>query len=255
MSWRRALVSILFTSVVAVLSVGTPTAQSLTNGSNATNTGTGVPVPISGIADAGAVLSGTFLVQRFAPQTTGVAASGTVTGVLTATDGSVRNLVFQATLPLDLTSSLARLNSDAALQGSCGALDVQLAGTQVNVLGTTIGLNPVGFDIASAVQAGTATSGTTATTAAAGSGASMTETLPTALSGNTTQLSPTPQFTTTVPTPGPTPTAPVASTAAQAQPTLGSLLCAVNGFRNASNLTLLVQQLNGIVTALSGSGS
>jgi hypothetical protein len=47
----------------------------------------------------------------------------------------------------------------------------------------------------------------------------------------------------------------VASTAAHAQTSLGSLLCAVDGFRNATDASQLVQQLNAIVTALAGSGS
>lgn len=247
MAWRRALVSILFTFAVFGLRVGTSSAQATGTASGPSGTGTSLLVPVSGVAGDGAVFAGTLLVQRFAAQATGVAASGTVGGVLTATDGSARNLVFQTALPLDISSSLARLNSDPVLAGNaCGVLHVALAATLVTVPGSTIDLNPVGFDIAAAGQPGMSTSGTPATS---------TGSLATPLSASATQVSPTPQCTTTVPTPGPTPIVPAASTAAPAPASLGSLLCAVNGFRNTSNLTQLVQQLNGIVTALAASGS
>ena len=80
-------------------------------------------------------------------QDNGIAAVGTVSGSLTAS-GTVRNIVMQVTLPLDIEASRARVNTDAALaQSSCDALHVELGGASVNVLGSTMGLNPVAFDI------------------------------------------------------------------------------------------------------------
>jgi hypothetical protein len=116
---------------------------------------------------------------------------------------------------------------------------VELDGVSINVLGSTLGLAPIAFDIASAVQAG----GTTAVSAASASAASPAQagTVTRSVSTNTTQ-------------PGIVPSTTAATTTAQqaaGKTPLGSLLCSVDGFRNAGNPTQLAQQLNAILTALS----
>jgi len=196
-------------------------------------------------------------------------AIGTVTGGLTAADGTVRNVVFQAALPLDVTGTRARLNTDPVLaQGSCSVLHVELAATMLNVLGSTLGLNPVSFDIISAVQAGTSTGGTspaatmpivrTATTGSTASSAVASSpqagTMTSSVTTNTTQAT-NAQFASGVATPGAATPVPAAAPATvQPQVALGSLLCSVNNFSDVSNPAQLIQQLNGIVIALATSG-
>jgi hypothetical protein len=197
-----------------------------------------LPVPITGVADLGGTFRGTMLIERFVPAGSGIAAVGTVTGALSA-NGAVRNVVVQATMPLDVAASRARLNTDPALaQASCDVLHVELDGISINVLGSTVGLAPVAFDIASAIQAG----GTSAvSTTSSPSPATPAGTVTGSVSANTTQPGVVP------------PTTGSATTTAQqpaSQTSLGSLLCSVDRFRDVSNPAQLAQQLNAILTAL-----
>jgi hypothetical protein len=196
-----------------------------------------LPVPITGVADLGGTFRGTMLIERFVPAGSGIAAVGTVTGALSA-NGAVRNVVVQATMPLDVAASRARLNTDPALaQASCDVLHVELDGISINVLGSTVGLAPVAFDIASAIQAG----GTSAVSTTSSSPATPAGTVTGSVSANTTQPGVVP------------PTTGSATTTAQqpaSQTSLGSLLCSVDRFRDVSNPAQLAQQLNAILTAL-----
>jgi hypothetical protein len=196
--------------------------------------GANLPVPITGVADLGGTFRGTMLIERFAPVGNGVAALGTVTGALTA-NGTVRNVVVQVAMPLDIAASRARVNTDAALaQASCDVLHVELDGASINVLGSTLGLSPVAFDIASAVQAGAANAVSPASAAAPSQAGTVTP----STSTNTTQ-------------PGVVaPTATATAQQAAGQTTLGSLLCSVDRFRDVGNPAQLSQQLNAILTAL-----
>ena len=254
MSFRRVFASMVILLVAFSISGSRVTAQ-------VTNRGTSLLVPITGVADLGGMFSGALLIDRFAQQASGVAAIGTVTGTLTEA-GTVRNLVMQVTLPLDFDASRARLNTDAALaQASCDVLHVELAGTSMNVLGSTIGLNPVAFDITSTLQnanAPVAVSPTTPTTptmstpsSAQASTATPSGTVTTAPSANTTQPvvvgSQTPGLATTPP-------APATGTPPSAQTPLGSLLCSIDRFRDTSSSANVTQQLNAILTALGTTG-
>lgn len=232
MSSRRILVPTLFAFAAIAAAGDSPVAAQLpTPGAN-------LPVPITGVADLGGTFRGTMLIERFAPVGNGIAALGTLTGALTA-NGTVRNVVVQVTMPLDIAASRAKVNTDAALaQASCDVLHVELDGASINVLGSTIGLSPVAFDIASAVQAGAANAANAATSSAAAPAQAGTVTP--SVSTNTTQ-------------PGVVPSAAAATTTAQpaaGQTPLGSLLCSVNRFRDVSNPAQLSQQLNAILTAL-----
>jgi hypothetical protein len=237
MSFGKTLASILLMFSAVSFGGSTLNAQSSARG-------TGLIVAVTGVADAGGMFTGALIVQRFAPQANSVVAVGTVTGTLTA-GGTVRNLVTQVALPLDTNASRARLNTDSALaQSSCDVLHVELGSASINVLGSTLGLNPIAFDIASTAQAGAAST-TVSTTAATNAGTSTTSdqagTGATAASGTTTQPSGTTQA------PGVVAAAPQ-KTATQTP--LGSLLCSVDGFRDVSRPSQLVQQLNGILAAL-----
>jgi len=248
MSFRRILASILLTLSAVSIGESKLVAQSSTNGNS-------LLVPITGVADLGGMFSGAFIVERFVQQQNGIVAMGTVTGALIV-NGTFRNLVIQTALPLDLSASRARLNTDPALaQASCDVLHVELGGTTVSVLGATLGFNPVSFDVAAATASASTrtsnTSGTSNTAAPAATGASqpgaMTPAAPQgtvtpSVSANTTQA--------TSSTPGTVPQTPTATTPVPTQMQLRPLLCAVDRFKTVSDQAQLVQQLNAILTAL-----
>jgi hypothetical protein len=252
MSFRRAVASMLVPLAVFSIS-GSRIAAQVNNPANnqAANRGTSLLVPITGVADVGGLFNGTLLIDRFAQQANGVAAIGTVTGTLTEA-GTVRNLVMQVTLPLDFDASRARLNTDAALaQASCDVLHVELAGASMNVLGSTIGLNPVAFDVTSTLQSTNAP--------APVSPATSTAPAPTATTGTRSgTVTATPSANTTQPvvvgssTPGAvtTPPQPATGTTPATQTALGSLLCSVDRFSDVSSPANVAQQLNAILTAL-----
>lgn len=245
MSFRHTTASTLL--ALAAISIGGSTlaAQLPSRG------GTSLLVPITGAADQAGMFTGALLVEQFAPQADGVAAVGTITGTLTM-NGTIRNIVMQVTLPLDIAASRARLSTDAALaQASCDVLHMELGGASVNVLGFTIGLNPVAFDIASALQADSPPAAAP-TAAQPTTGTAQSGTVTTPVSANTTQpgtVAPAmPSDATT--TPGTAPQAPPQPAAPPGA--LGSALCSVDRFKDASSPTKLAQQLNGILTVLGG---
>ena len=254
MSFRRVFASMAIPLVAFSITGSRVTAQ-------VTNRGTSLLVPITGVADAGGMFSGALIIERFAQQGSDVSAIGTVTGTLTEA-GTVRNLVMQVTLPLDFDAVRARLNTDAALaQASCDVLHVELGSASMNVLGSTIGLNPVAFDITSTLQSANppATVSPTPSTPPAMS------TPPSAAAPTATQsgtVTATPSANTTQPgvvgsrTPGlaTTPPPPAAGTPPSAQTPLGTLLCSVDRFRDVSSPATVTQQLNAILTALGTTG-
>jgi hypothetical protein len=273
MSSRRILAPTLLVVIGIYVSGSRIAAQSATPAA-------GLPVPVTGVADLGGMFGGAMVIEKFATQANGIVAIGTISGAVTG-NGTFRNLVFQAALPLDINASRARLSTDPALaaQTSCDVLHVELASASVNVLGSTIGLNPISFDIASAVQANGSPSGVAtppSSTASSQPGGATTSPSPGTVTGspssNATQAgvgSPsipdatTPAVTTPpgatpgapapgVATPGATTPVPQTKPTAAAQTALGSLLCSVNRFRDVSNPTQVTQQLNGILAALAG---
>lgn len=243
MSFRRTLASMLVPLAALSISGSQVTAQTGSRGAS-------LLVPITGVADLGGIFNGALLIDRFAEQASGVAAIGTVTGTLTTTD-AVRNLVMQVTLPLDFDAIKARMSTDAALaQASCEVLHVELGSASMNVLGSTIGLNPVVFDITSTLQStppGTA-GPTPAAPTAPGTPTTQSGTGTTSLSANPTRPvvvgSQTPGVTT-----APPPPQPETGTPAAAPTSLASLLCSVDRFRDVSNPANVAQQLNAILAA------
>jgi hypothetical protein len=265
MSFHRTLASILLT--LAFISLAASQPEALQPAARTATPTSGLPVPITGVADLGGMFEGALLIDRFAAQPTGIVAIGTVSGALTAS-GTVRNLVVQVTLPLDINASRARLNTDPNLaQASCDVLHVELGGASINVLGSTVALNPVAFDVASALQAtgGVALVSTPTSPGATASGVGTlpppapTGTVTPSTSAITTRAptndQPVPGATTTPGVVAPTSPTTAAPTTPASQTPLGALLCSVDRFRNASDSTQLVQQLNGILAALSNTPS
>jgi hypothetical protein len=204
--------------------------------------GASLIVPVTGVADLGGMFSGALLIERFSAQGNGIVASGLITGALVV-NGTFRNLVIPTTLPLDVANSRARIATDAALaQAPCGVLHMELGGSTMSVLGSTIAVNPVAFDVVSPAATTAATSTSTTSTSGGQSG-----TVTPLSSANATQASAgsaTPGA--AVPTAGTTTSAPVQATSSP----LGTLLCSVNGFKDAGNAAQLAQQLNGVLAAL-----
>src|SRR5262249_11978911 len=152
MSFGRPYASISLIVVALFVGGSSLHGQSASLPAQPSNGGVGVIAPVTGVADLGSRFMVALLSQSFAAQGNSIVTTGVVTGALTG-NGTFRNLVFQVTLPLDVTASRAGLNTDATLaQSSCDVLHVELRGTSVNVLGSTMGLNPVAFDIASTPQ-------------------------------------------------------------------------------------------------------
>jgi hypothetical protein len=264
MSFRQAVVSM--TLAFTTISIG---------GSNLAaqlpSRGPSLPVPITGVADLGGTFNGMLLIDRFAPQADGVTAVGTMTGALIA-NGTIRNLVLQVALPLDIAASRARLNTDTALaQASCDVLHVELGSASINVLGSTIGLAPVAFDISSTLQAGGAAAAVSTAAQSATRAQSATPAQPStpaqastpaqtaATTAQPGMVTASPSANTTQPgvaaqsTGAAQSTAGPATTSAQqpaAQASLGSLLCSVDRFRSVGSPAQLAQQLNGILMAL-----
>jgi hypothetical protein len=247
MSFRR----VFFSSLAIPLVVFSISGSQVT--AQGTSRGTSLLVPINGVADTGGMFTGALLIGRFAQQANNVAAVGTVTGTLIEA-GTVRNLVMQVTLPVDFDAIRARLNTDAALaQASCDVLHMELGSASMNVLGSTIGLNPVAFDITSTLQNANGP-------AAVGPTTSTPPTMSTPQPGTVTA---TPSGNTTQPgivgsrTPGLETTPPSAATGTpqSAQTQLGSLLCSVDRFRDVSSPANVTQQLNAILTALGTTSS
>lgn len=186
-----------------------------------------VLIPIAGMADAGGQFIGTWLIQRFEAQGNAVLATGTVSGVLSDANGVTRNVVTQVTMPLDINASVARRSSDFVIaQSSCETLHLEFGASTINVLGSTIGLDPVAADIVAAVQP----SAVPAQSAAA------------AAQPDTDPLAPTTGQPVT--TPGPTASVQPRTEASQ----LGSLLCSAD-LRSQTGARL-ARLLNQILVAL-----
>src|SRR5262245_41311983 len=221
MSARRFLASLLI--VLSAVSIGGSklAAQSSTSGN-------ALLVPVTGVADLGGMFTGAFIVERFAQQGNGVVAMGTVTGSLIV-NGTFRNLVVQTALPLDLSASRARLNTDAALaKASCDVLHVELGATTINVLGSTLGFNPVAFDVTAATASATTSTAAANTAVAPAAGASQpggmisssqAGTVTPFVSANTTQATS---------TPGTVPQTTTAAATTASAPQLRPALCAVD---------------------------
>lgn len=91
-------------------------------------------IPVVGSGPAG-TFAGTFQLQRFAADQGGVVASGVVTGVLTAADGTVTSIVQNVTTAVTVGNS------------SCQILHLDLGPLDLNLLGLQVKLSRVVLDI------------------------------------------------------------------------------------------------------------
>jgi hypothetical protein len=91
-------------------------------------------IPIVG-SGPGGTFAGTFQFQRFVADPGGVVASGVVTGVLTAADGTVTSIVQNVTTAVTVGNS------------SCQILHLDLGPLNLNLLGLQVNLSRVVLDI------------------------------------------------------------------------------------------------------------
>jgi hypothetical protein len=144
----------ILASLVIITTVG------VSSGVSAQQQGVGLNLPISGFGDLGATFSGTLRINGFDVQGNTVAATGVASGVLGDASGTRRNIVTRLSIPVDLTGSLARRNSDATLaNASCDTLHLEFGTFVTRVLDSTLVLDPTAIDIT--------TTGESVTTAAA----------------------------------------------------------------------------------------
>jgi hypothetical protein len=110
----------------------------------------GLAVPLTGTADNGATLAGTFTIQRFERVNQAIHAIGTITGVLTV-NGVGRNIVSTAAIPLDPEASGAADTSQTSAvviqQVACEILHLELGPLDLDLLGLVVHLDPVVLDI------------------------------------------------------------------------------------------------------------
>jgi hypothetical protein len=91
-------------------------------------------IPIVG-SGPGGTFAGTFQLQRFVADQGGVVASGVVTGILTAADGTVTSVVQNVTTAVTVGTS------------SCQILHLDLGPLNLNLLGLQVNLSRIVLDI------------------------------------------------------------------------------------------------------------
>ena len=141
------------TAQPASASVGASTARA---GNDATGLLTAAPVPVHGLADGGAVLIGTFQLERFQVHGGVLYAVGDLTGTLGSspvTKKNVRIPVSGATEQATSTSGL--LQADAVpTANACTILTLNLGRLDLNLLGLHVVLDPVSLLVEAVPGAG-----------------------------------------------------------------------------------------------------
>ena len=103
--------------------------------------GPNVAIPVVN-AGPGSVFNGTFTLRRFVATATGVAAVGTLTGVLTPAGGSATSIFQNVVVPAAVT------------QATCSILHLDLAPLFLDVLGLQVDLSAVVLDVSAAPGSG-----------------------------------------------------------------------------------------------------
>jgi hypothetical protein len=128
------LATVLFATIAT-----TTTADAQGRGRNAEASSVSIPVVN---ALPGALFNGTFTIDRFVPAATGVAAVGTLAGVLTPTVGSPVSIFRTMTVPVSIT------------EASCEVLHLDLGPLFVDLLGLQVDLSRVVLDVTAVPGAG-----------------------------------------------------------------------------------------------------
>ena len=109
-------------------------------------------------AGPGAVFNGTFTLRRFVPTATGVAAVGTLAGVLTPVGGTptaiFQNVVVPATVNQPSAVAPQAIAPQAVALAACPILHLDLAPLALDLLGLQVDLSEVVLDIGAQPGAG-----------------------------------------------------------------------------------------------------
>jgi len=105
-------------------------------------------------AGPGAVFNGTFTLRRFVPTATGVAAVGTLAGVLTPVGGTPTAIFQNVVVPAAVTQAPAIAQAPTIAQAACAVLHLNLAPLALDLLGVQVDLSSVVVDIGAQPGAG-----------------------------------------------------------------------------------------------------
>jgi hypothetical protein len=133
---QRIALATLFFFATAMMAPGALMAQGQTQG-----TTQGIAIPVSGTGTAGTFV-GTFQLQRFVANGSGVDAVGLLTGTLTSATGVVTSVVRTLAIPA------------AVVDPTCEILHLDLGPLSLDLLGLNIDLSRIVLDITAQSGAG-----------------------------------------------------------------------------------------------------
>ena len=137
---KRAALTFALTLFTTVVTTARADAQILGRGPGP---GPGLTIPVVS-AGPGAVFNGTFTLRRFVPTAdpAGVAAVGTLTGVLTPVSGTPTAIVRNLVVPAAVTQA-----PSIAIAAACPILHLDLGPLFLDVLGLQVDLSQVVLDV------------------------------------------------------------------------------------------------------------
>jgi hypothetical protein len=103
----------------------------------------GINVPVTGTSSGG-TFAGVLNIQRFARSGRDILAVGIISGVLTTTDGTARNVISPVRVPIDRAASGP---GEVSISQVCGVLSLVLGPLDLNLLGLSVSLNEVVLNI------------------------------------------------------------------------------------------------------------
>ena len=102
----------------------------------------GITMPVTTAADSAIQFAGTFDLNRFVATDNGVAAVGTITGILVDAVGNTTTVFRTVAIPVEIT------------QATCDILHLELGPLNLDLLGLVVNLNQVVLDIDAVSGAG-----------------------------------------------------------------------------------------------------
>lgn len=132
---KRAALMLAATFFTSVITTAPADAQILSQ-----LLGPSLAIPVVN-AGPGAVFNGTFTLRRFVATANGVAAVGTLTGIVTPVGGTPTAIVQNVTVPTAITQAAA------IAQAACPILHLDLGSLFLDVLGLQVDLSQVLLDV------------------------------------------------------------------------------------------------------------
>ena len=142
---KRAVLLCAITLVTSVVTTASANAQGLRQ-----LLGPSLTIPVVNTSP-GAVFNGTLTVRRFVRMGDGVAAVGTLTGILTPEGGTPTTIIQNVVLPTTITPATQAIG---IAQAACPILHLDLAPLALDLLGLQVDLSRVVLDIGAEPGAG-----------------------------------------------------------------------------------------------------